>query len=115
MRIALVISLSIALLAGAAHAKDKDTDRDGLSDFQERHKYRTDPANRDSDGDGKPDGDWDERREFTYSIRTVVRVMPPVNKEALTDDYQDARVRKETEEYVELEVVHYPLNTNREA
>jgi len=66
-------------------------------------------------GKGMPDADWCPRREFTYSIRAVVRVMPPVNLEALTDDYQDVRVRAETQEYVELEVVVYPLNTNAEA
>ena len=35
----------------------------GLSDFQEIHKYRTDPAKVDSDGDGVLDGEWRERRE----------------------------------------------------
>ena len=59
---------------------------------QEVHKYCTDPESADSDRDGTPDGDWSERREFTYSIRTVVRVMHPTNDEALVDDYQDARV-----------------------
>jgi hypothetical protein len=114
MRICVAL-LALALLAGTAAAKDPDRDRDGLSDFQEVHKYRTDPDNRDSDGDGKKDGDWDERREFTYSIRTVIRVMRPVNEDALVDDYQDARILKKTKEYLELEVVHYPLNTNKEA
>ena len=41
--------------------------------------------------------------------------MPPYNLKALNDDYQDVRVRKETKEYVELEVVVYPLNSNAEA
>jgi hypothetical protein len=41
--------------------------------------------------------------------------MPPYNLQAINDDYQDVRVRKETKEYVELEVVAYPLNTNGEA
>jgi len=34
-----------------------DTDGDGLSDYDEYCKYRTDPMKIDSDGDGKPDGD----------------------------------------------------------
>src|SRR5262249_35813862 len=34
---------------------------------------------------------------------------------ALTDDYQDVRVLKETKEYAELEVVVYPINTNAES
>ena len=44
--------------------RDSDTDRDGLTDFAEVHKHFTDPKKADSDGDGIPDGDWDERREF---------------------------------------------------
>ena len=40
----------------------RDSDGDGLSDFDEIHKYLTDPAKKDSDGDGTPDGDWNERR-----------------------------------------------------
>ena len=54
-----------------------DSDGDGLSDFHERHKYLTDPSNADSDRDGVPDGDWLERREFQYTIRSVVQVMRP--------------------------------------
>ena len=93
-------------------AGDPDRDGDGLSDFQEAHKYFTNPDKRDSDGDGKPDGDWDERREYAYSIRTVIRVMLPINeREIVNDDYQDARVLARNDRYAELEVIHYPLNT----
>jgi hypothetical protein len=95
-----------------AVAADPDSDGDGLSDFHEAHKYRTDPKKKDTAGKGVPDGDWQQRRDFTYSVRAVIRVMPPYNLKALNDDYQDVRVRKETREYVELEVVVYPLNTN---
>jgi RNA polymerase sigma factor (sigma-70 family) len=94
---------------------DPDTDGDGLSDFQEVHKYRTDPNRKDSAGDGVSDGDWQRRRGFTYSVRAVIRVMPPYNLRALNDDYQDVRVRKETKDFAELEVVVYPFNTNAEA
>jgi RNA polymerase sigma factor (sigma-70 family) len=94
---------------------DKDSDGDGLSDYQEIHKYRTDPAKFSTAGDGVPDGDWQRRREFTYTIRTVIKVMPPVNLACLNDDYQDARVLSQGANSVELEVVHYPLNTNAEA
>lgn len=96
-------------------SSDPDSDGDGLSDFQERHKYRTDPHESDSDGDGKPDGDRHERREYTYTIRSIVRVMQPCGRDPISDDYQDARVLDETSEYVELEVVHYPLATGGEA
>ena len=53
---------------------EKDTDKDGLSDFHEINKYLTNPAVADSDGDGIPDGDWKERREYQYTIRSVVQV-----------------------------------------
>jgi len=105
------IAIALLVILGGARGGEPDADGDGLPDLAERHKYFTDPTKADSDGDGKPDGDWDERREYTYSIRSVVRVMPPYNKDALNDDYQDVRVRAENERYVELEVVHYPLNT----
>jgi hypothetical protein len=89
-----------------------DTDGDGLSDFHEIHKYRTDPGKVSTAGDGISDADWRRRRDFTYTIRSVVKVMPPVNFECLNDDYQDARVLSRGENSVELEVIHYPLNTN---
>lgn len=92
-------------------APEADTDGDGLSDFAETHKYFTDPAKADSDGNGKRDGDWDERREYSYSIRTVLRVMKPYDLRAMNDDYQDARLLQETDEFGEFEVIHYPLNT----
>jgi hypothetical protein len=98
--------------ARSADVADPDSDGDGLSDFHERHKYRTDASKKDSAGQGRSDGDWQQRREFTYSVRAVVRVMPPYNLKAITDDYQDVRVRKETKEFAELEVVLYPLNSN---
>jgi hypothetical protein len=99
----------------AAKAADPDTDGDGLPDFQEVHKYRTDPRKKDTAGTGTADGDWQQRREFTYSVRAVIRVMRPYDLAALTDDYQDVRVLKETRDYAELEVVVYPFNTNAEA
>lgn len=88
-----------------------DQDGDGLSDFQEQHKYFTNPTKSDSDGDGTPDGDWLERREYQYTIRSVIQVMRPVTIDYLNDDYQDARILDETDDYVELEVIHYPFNT----
>lgn len=94
---------------------DSDSDGDGLSDFQEIHKYGTDPKKLSSAGDGVSDGDWQRRREFAYTIRSVVKVMPPVGAGCLNDDYQDARVLSRTDHFVELEIIHYPLNTNAEA
>jgi hypothetical protein len=105
----------IALGDNLRKVADPDTDGDGLSDFHEIHKYRTDPKKKDTAGDGIADGGWQQRREHTYSVRAVIRVMPPYNLEALNDDYQDVRTRIETKEFVELEVVAYPLNTNAKA
>lgn len=100
---------------GSTLGPDLDSDGDGLSDFRELHKYGTDPQREDSDGDGVPDGDWSERREYAYTLRTRVRVMRPVDVLAANDDYQDARVLDEAREWVELEVVHYPLGTAGQA
>jgi hypothetical protein len=106
----------VSALAGpCAGETDLDSDGDGLSDFHEIHKYRTDPKKKDTAGQGVADGDWQQRREFTYSVRAIIRVMPPYKLKALNDDYQDVRVRKETKEFVELEVVAYPFNTNASA
>ncbi len=95
-------------------AVDADTDGDGLSDFAEQHKYFTDSTKADSDGDGISDGDWSERREYAYSVRAVVNVLPPINTSELNDDYQDVRVLKADAEAVQLEIVIYPFNTNAE-
>lgn len=91
---------------------ETDSDGDGLSDFQEVHKYRTNPKKVNTARNGISDGQWDDRREFTYSVRVVIRVMRPYNLKALNDDYQDVRVLAENKEYAELEVVVYPLNSN---
>ncbi len=112
-RSALRLLLFIVLSNNCSQAIGVDSDGDGLSDFQEVHKYFTDPRKRCTNG--KPDGDWDRRREFTYSIRTVLRVMKPYDLAAMNDDYQDARLLRETPEFGEIEVIHYPLNTSAEA
>ncbi len=96
-------------------ASEPDSDGDGLSDYQEIHKYLTDPKKKDTTGKGISDGDWQQRRELTYSVRALIRVMPPYNLKVLNDDYQDVRVRAETKLYAELEVIVYPFNSNAEA
>lgn len=88
-----------------------DSDGDGLTDFQEIHKYFTNPAKKDSDGDGIGDGDWNERREYTYSVRSILQFMLPFDKAALNDDFQDARVLEKRDDYIKLEVIHYPFAT----
>jgi RNA polymerase sigma factor (sigma-70 family) len=110
---------STAPFTSAGHKKpeqaDPDCDGDGLLDFHEVHKYRMDPNKKDTAGKGPLDGDLPQQRQYTYSVRAVIRVMPPYNLKALNDDYQDVRVLKETKEFVELEVVLYPFNSNAEA
>ena len=105
----------VAAADGPPVARDSDADGDGLSDFHELHKYRTDPAKTETAGTGISDGHPVQRREFTYSVRSVIRVMPPFNIAAMNDDYQDVRVVAESKEYAELEVIVYPLNTNADA
>ncbi len=109
--------MSVVLIGPAAGQEplEPDSDGDGLSDFREVHKHLTDPHKSDSDGDGIPDGDWQERREFTYTVRAVMHIIKPINAETLTDDYQDGRVLDEHEDYVEIEVILYPFNTVAES
>ncbi len=75
------------------------------------HKHFTDPTKKDTDGDGKPDGDADERREFAYTVAATVTVMPPVDEASLTDDFQDGKVVKRGADFVVIDVVLYPFNT----
>ncbi len=99
------------LMCGLCRAGQGDSDGDGLSDFQEIHKYLTDPVKKDTDGDGVPDGDWNERREYAYTIRTILQYLPPYDDAVLNDDFQDARLLEKADECVEVEVIHYPLST----
>ena len=86
-----------------------DTDTDGLTDYEEYCKYRTDPTLADSDRDGISDADWNERREYTYSIRAVLDIKPPWNLDAMNDLFQDARLMKGGESnYQKIEVIVYP-------
>ncbi len=108
---------SVSTPASGLTASDssRDSDGDGLSDFDEIHKYLTDPMKKDSDGDGVPDGDWNERREYAYSVRTILRYMPPFDEKGLNDDFQDGRVLKRTNDYIEIEAIHYPFATGQES
>ena len=86
-----------------------DTDADGLTDYQEYCKYRTDPTLADSDGDGISDTHWDERREYTYSIRVVLDIKPPWDLQAMNDLFQDARLMPHAQSnYQTVEVIVYP-------
>ena len=86
-----------------------DTDGDGLTDYEEYCKYRTDPTLADSDADGISDKDWNERREYTYSIRAILDIKPPWNIDAMNDLFQDARLMGSLDSnYQKIEVIIYP-------
>ena len=86
-----------------------DTDGDGLTDYEEYCKYRTNPTLVDSDMDGTSDAEWNERREYTYSIRVVLELKPPWNLEAMNDLFQDARLMENNDpNYQKIEIVVYP-------
>ena len=87
-----------------------DTDADGLADYDEYCKYRTDATRADSDGDGKIDSDWNERREYTYTIRAVCEINDPVNLEDMNDLFQDVKIISEQTltSHTRYEVLLYP-------
>lgn len=91
-----------------------DSDNDGLSDYEEYCKYHTDPTKSDSDNDGIQDGDWHERREYTYTIRAICEIRPP-NKEVLMNDiYQDVRLTNTPSRFEDgaiVEVLLFPFAT----
>ena len=56
-----------------------------------------------------------DRKEFTYSITSVMQFAKPYRAADMTDDYQDARVIREDTDSITVEITYYPLNTNGEA
>ena len=94
---------------------DADTDGDGLSNFQEVHKYFTDPHKKDTAGKGTSDGEANQRKEFTYTITSTMKILKPCRPADMNDDYQDVRVLAEDKDSYTLEITYYPLNTNRQA
>lgn len=87
----------------------KDTDGDGIDDYYEVCKYNTNPLKIDSDGDGVSDIDWNERREYTYTIQAIVDLRPPFDEKHMNDFYQDARIIDVLGDDVSrFEVIIYP-------
>ncbi len=80
-----------SLPAGTPPDYGRDTDGDGLTDYDEDNKYRTDKAKADTDSDGLTDGDWAERREYTRTYVAVMDLRPPYSLADMNDFYQDAR------------------------
>jgi hypothetical protein len=109
--IAPIVVLVLTARGVAQPPADLDSDKDGLPDFWEVHKYFTDPRSADTDGDGAIDSAGEERREYTYSVRAVMHVMAPYSVACMRDDFQDARVVWEREGFGEIEFTIYPFNT----
>lgn len=86
-----------------------DSDNDGLADIHEKYKYGTNPNRKDTDNDGTPDNDWNERREYSYSVKARMKIVKPWDTNYMNDDYQDVKVLSENNDYLELEVVYYPF------
>jgi hypothetical protein len=89
--------------------QEVDTDGDGLDDYSEVCKYRTDPTLSDTDNDGTPDGDFDERRERANTTETRVwaRYMGDVNK--MTVLYQEVQeIISDDGTLLQVELVLYP-------
>lgn len=85
-----------------------DTDGDGLSDYEEYYKYRTDHTKDDSDGDGVLDNDWNERCEYSETIRAKCSIAYPYDLETMNDHFQDVRIIKEEKDILTYEVILYP-------
>jgi transglutaminase-like putative cysteine protease len=87
-----------------------DTDADSLGDYAEAIKYGTNPLEADSDGDGTPDGDWGERREYAYTVYVSMLLRQPFDLDMMSDIYQDVRVVAGPDEagYTQIEAVIYP-------
>ena len=87
-----------------------DTDGDTLGDYEELIKYRTKPTEADSDGDGIPDGDWNERRENAYTVEITIKLREPFDIKTMNSYYQDARIISgpDGEGYTLISVIIYP-------
>ena len=84
-----------------------------LGDYEGLIKYRTNPLESDSDGDGVPDGDWNERREYAYTVEMIIKLRPPFDIETMNDFYQDARIISGPDEsgYTLISAIVYPDTT----
>ncbi|MDE0019631.1 MAG: Ig-like domain-containing protein [Candidatus Poribacteria bacterium] len=87
-----------------------DTDADGLLDYDEYCKYKTNATKADSDADGKIDSDWHERREYTYTIKAICEINDPVDLEDMNDLFQDVRIiaKQTPTSHTRYEILLYP-------
>jgi len=55
-----------------------------------------------------------DRKEFTYTITSVMQLARPFDLADMSDDYQDARLIAQDDYTATVEITYYPLNTNRD-
>lgn len=87
-----------------------DTDKDGLTDYEEIFKYKTDPVKYDTDSDGVSDSNWEERREYVYTIRVIEELHGPYNLDEINDMFQDVKVLEKSQNYLKFEAILYPYS-----
>ena len=85
-----------------------DTDGDEITDYDEVTKYYLNPLLADSDKDGVLDTDQNERREFSHTLKAVIKLRPPFDTNSMNDHFQDITVIEETPTSLTFEVVFYP-------
>jgi Transglutaminase-like superfamily len=57
----------------------------------------------------KPSAQRHPPKEDTYTITSVLQLLPPVNPADMSDDFQDARVLARDKDSLTVEVTYYPL------
>lgn len=89
-----------------------DYDGDGLLDYEEVYRNYTNPNKVDTDGDGISDSDWDERKEYTYTFESELRLFPPYDLKFMESHlYQDIQIVEQTEDYADVKLLLYPYNS----
>jgi len=88
---------------------NSDSDSDGLDDYEEIFKYKTDPNKKDSDGDDLIDSVWTERIEFNYVLKIIAHVGKPYNSQNMNTFCLDARILEEFPDYAVIEYIVYPF------
>jgi hypothetical protein len=54
------------------------------------------------------------RKEYTYTITTVTRLLPPARLSDMNDDYQDARLISKEGDLQTVEITYYPISKQGE-